>query len=83
MDRCRQERLAALRRLIEDAEASGISECSAEEIFAEARTLSGERRGKAVSEVEGRDGRCLAGYRKIKRGPWPFWPVSSLAKITA
>ena len=33
MDRCRQERLEALRRLIEDAEASGISECNAEEAF--------------------------------------------------
>ena len=44
MDGCRQERLAALRQLIEDAEASGISECSAEEIFAEARALADERR---------------------------------------
>ena len=43
MDRCRQERLAALRRLIEDAEASGISECNAEEVFAKARALSDER----------------------------------------
>ena len=42
MDRCRQKRLEALRRLIEDAEASGISECSVEEIFAEARALSEE-----------------------------------------
>jgi hypothetical protein len=30
---CRQERTAALRRLIEEAEASGISECSVNEIF--------------------------------------------------
>jgi hypothetical protein len=42
-DRCREERTAALRRLIEDAEASGISECSVEEVFAEARALSDER----------------------------------------
>ena len=51
MDRCRQERLAALRQLIEDAEASGISECSAEEVFAEARALSDERRRKAAKRV--------------------------------
>ena len=51
MDRCRQERLEALRRLIEDAEASGISECSAEEVFAEARALSDERRRQAAENV--------------------------------
>jgi len=43
-DRCREDRSAALRRLIEDAKASGISECSVEEIFAEARALADERR---------------------------------------
>ena len=45
-DRCREKRTAALRRLIEDAEASGISECSVEEIFAEARALSDKRKRK-------------------------------------
>ena len=52
MDRCRQERLAALRRLIEDAEASGISECSAEEIFAEARALLDMRCRQTHTMVE-------------------------------
>jgi hypothetical protein len=42
-DRCREERKAALRRLIEDAEASGISEGSVEAILAEARVLPKER----------------------------------------
>ena len=55
-DRCREERTAALRRLIEDAEASGISECSVEEAVAEARALSDERRGEATSAAEGRSG---------------------------
>ena len=54
MDRCRQERLEALRRLIEDAEASGISECSVEEVFAEARTLSDERRRQAAENEKKR-----------------------------
>ena len=53
-DRCREERTAALRRLIEDAEASGISECSVEEVFAEARALSDERRRRADSVASGR-----------------------------
>ena len=52
MDRCRQKRLAALRRLIEEAEASGISECSAEEVFAEARALSDERARQAAEKVK-------------------------------
>ena len=56
MDRCRQERLEALRRLIEDAEASGISECSVEEFIVEARALSDERRCHANSAAEGRSG---------------------------
>ncbi len=59
-DRCRQERTAALRRLIEDAEASGISECSAEEVFAEARALSDERRRRAAEQV-GKRGYLRAG----------------------
>ena len=50
-DRCREQRTAALRRLIEDAEASGISECNAEEVFAEGRVLSDERRRKAAKRV--------------------------------
>ena len=55
-DRCREERTAALRRLIEDAEASGISECSVEEILAEARALADERRRPADSRVEEQSG---------------------------
>lgn len=51
-DRCREERTAALRRLIEDAEASGISECSVEEVFAEARALSDERRRRVAETVK-------------------------------
>ena len=47
-DRCREKRTAALRRLIEDAEASGISECSVYEILAEARTLAAEPCASAV-----------------------------------
>jgi hypothetical protein len=43
-DRCRQERTAALRRLIEDAEASGISESSVDQVSAKARALLDERR---------------------------------------
>ncbi len=42
-DREARERSGALRRLIEEAEASGITESSVEEIFAEARALSDER----------------------------------------
>ena len=42
----------ALRRLIEDAEASGISECSAKELLAEVRALSDERR-RAEAMAEG------------------------------
>ena len=68
MDRCRQERLAALRRLIKDAEASGISECSVEEVFAEARALSNERRGEATSPAEGRSGVRPLGGRNGKKG---------------
>ena len=60
MDRCRQERLEALRRLIEDAEASGISECSVEEIFAEARALAEARR-------------CRAAQKDKKRAVPPFF----------
>jgi hypothetical protein len=55
-DRCRQERTAALRRLIEDAEASGITDCSVDEILAEARALPNERRREAESADEGRTG---------------------------
>jgi len=50
-DRCREEQTAALRRLIEDAEASGISECSSGEVFADARALSDERRRRAEIRV--------------------------------
>jgi hypothetical protein len=56
MDRCRQERLAALRGLIEDAEASGISKCSVEEVFAEARALSDERARQRDAAAERRNG---------------------------
>jgi hypothetical protein len=55
-DRCRQERTAALRRLIEEAEASGITECSVEEAYAEARALPGERRRQAAETAK--NGRC-------------------------
>jgi|GEM_PF-2312869 len=51
-DRCRQERTAALRRLIEDAEASGISECRVDDIFAEALPLSDEHRWRAAEKVK-------------------------------
>ena len=54
-DQCREERTAALRRLIEDVESSGISECSVEEVFAEARALADERR-RAGSAVAVRSG---------------------------
>lgn len=54
MDGCRQERLAALRRLIEDAEAGGISEGSVEEVFADAPASSDERGRQAGSAVKGR-----------------------------
>ena len=56
MDRCRQERTAALRRLIEDAEASGISGSSVEEVFAEARALSDERARQRDAAADGRNG---------------------------
>lgn len=46
-DRCREVRMAALQRLIEDAEASRISDCSVEEICAEARALTDECRRRA------------------------------------
>ena len=55
-DRCRQERTAALRRLIEDAEASGVSECSAEEVLAEAQAVSDELRREAGSTAAVRRG---------------------------
>jgi hypothetical protein len=51
-DRCREERTAALRRPIEDAEASGISACSVDEDFAEARALLDERRCRIDSAAE-------------------------------
>ena len=63
-DRCRQERKAALRRLIEDAEASGISDQSVDEIFAEARALSDEGARQRDAAVEGRSGVRSPGGRK-------------------
>lgn len=55
-DRWRQKRTAALRRLIEDVEASGISECRFEEVFAEARALSDERGRQGDAAVKGSSG---------------------------
>ena len=66
MDRCRQERLAALRRLIEDAEASGISDYGVEEVFAEGRVLSDDRASQRGVTVDDRDSRAFSSTKSAK-----------------
>ena len=75
-DRCREQRTAALRRLIEDAEASGISECGVEEVFAEARALSDEARRQRDPLVDGCGKVRAPSVRKGQKPTCPLWGLS-------